>query len=62
LRQAHELISVPKDTPTPYLFGIAALREPIEWIIEACLEQGLLPRQLSLDEVLGPAERILGTE
>ena len=60
LRQAYDLNAVPKDSPSPYLFGIAALREPIRWIIDACLEQGLLPRTLSVEEVFGPAERVLG--
>jgi 4,5-dihydroxyphthalate decarboxylase len=30
------------------------------WIIEACLEQRLLPRRLTLDEVFGPAADLLG--
>jgi 4,5-dihydroxyphthalate decarboxylase len=42
------------------MVGFAALREPVRWIVDACLEQGLLPRRLDFDEVFGPAERILG--
>jgi 4,5-dihydroxyphthalate decarboxylase len=60
LRQAHELTAVPKGKPSPVLVGFEALREPVRWIVDACLEQGLLPRPLGFDEVFGPAERILG--
>jgi 4,5-dihydroxyphthalate decarboxylase len=60
LRQAHELTAVPKGKPSPVLVGFEALREPLRWIVDACLEQGLLPRPLGFDEVFGPAERILG--
>jgi 4,5-dihydroxyphthalate decarboxylase len=49
----------PADSPDPTLFGIEALREPIAFIVEECLRQGLLPRALSVDEVLGPAESLL---
>jgi len=41
------------------LSGFDALRGPLAWIIDACLEQALLPRKLSLDEVLGPAHTLL---
>jgi 4,5-dihydroxyphthalate decarboxylase len=60
LRQAYDSNAVPKDSPSPYLFGITSLREPLRWIIDACLEQGLLPRKLSVEEVFAPAERVLG--
>ena len=60
LRQAHDLTAVPKGNPSPVMVGFAALREPVRWIVDACLEQGLLPRRLDFDEVFGPAERILG--
>jgi 4,5-dihydroxyphthalate decarboxylase len=59
LKQAHDLNAASIRSPSPYLFGVTALHEPIRWIIEACMEQGLLPRRLGVDEVLGPAERIL---
>jgi 4,5-dihydroxyphthalate decarboxylase len=45
--------------PSPYAFGCEALREPVEYVIDACVEQGLLPRRLSIDEVFGPAQDIL---
>ena len=60
LGQAYELNAVPSGTPNPLRFGFDSLREPLRWIIEACLEQGLLTRRLSLDEVLGPAADLLG--
>jgi 4,5-dihydroxyphthalate decarboxylase len=60
LAHAHGLSAVPEGKPTPVVFGLAALREPVCWIIDACMEQGLLPRKLGLDEVFGPAEDILG--
>jgi len=60
LKQAHELTAVPKGNPSPVQFGFAALREPVRWIVDACVEQGLLPRRLDFAEVFGPAERILG--
>jgi 4,5-dihydroxyphthalate decarboxylase len=46
-------------TPSPYAFGYETLREPVEYVIDACVEQGLLPRRLSIDEVFGPAQDIL---
>lgn len=45
--------------PSPYAFGYETLREPVGYIIDACVEQGLLPRRLSLDEVFGPAQELL---
>jgi 4,5-dihydroxyphthalate decarboxylase len=48
--------------PRKTMSGFAALSGPLEWIIDACLEQALLPRKLSLDEVLGPAHALLKGE
>ncbi len=48
--------------PRKTLSGFDALRGPLEWIIDACLEQALLPRKLSFDEVLGPAHALLEGE
>jgi 4,5-dihydroxyphthalate decarboxylase len=59
LKQAYELNALPVDQPDPLRFGFEALREPLRLIIETCLEQRLLPRRLSLDEVLGPAADLL---
>jgi 4,5-dihydroxyphthalate decarboxylase len=60
LAQAYALNPVPEGTPNPLRLGFDALREPLRWIIEACLEQGLLHRRLSLEEVFGPAAELLG--
>lgn len=60
LVQASRLSAVPNGSPSPTLFGFEQLRGPLQWIIEACMEQGLLPRRLGIDEIFGPAEDILG--
>ena len=60
LARAHDLSAAPPEGPSPILFGLESLREPVDWVIEACLEQRLLPRRLSIDEVFGPAADILG--
>ena len=48
--------------PRKTLSGFDALCGPLEWIIDACLEQALLPRKLTLDEVWGPAHALLKGE
>jgi 4,5-dihydroxyphthalate decarboxylase len=60
LAQAYELNTVPAGTPNPLRLGFEALREPLRWIIDACVEQRLLSRKLTFDEVLGPAADLLG--
>jgi 4,5-dihydroxyphthalate decarboxylase len=60
LARASELNAVREGTPNPLRLGFEALREPVEWIIESCLEQQLLSRRLTLDEVFGPAADLLG--
>ena len=60
LREADRLLPTPNDGYRTTLFGFEQLRAPVEWIIDACVEQGLLPRRLGIDEVFGPAEKILG--
>lgn len=45
--------------PSPYAFGFERLRGPVAYVIDACVEQGLLPRRLSIDEVFGPAHALL---
>ncbi len=60
LAQAHGLNAASEGDPSPVMFGFEHLREPVFWIIDACVEQGLLPRRLTFDEVLGPADEILG--
>jgi 4,5-dihydroxyphthalate decarboxylase len=59
LAQAEHQQPAPEVGPRKTLSGFDALRAPLAWIIDACLEQALLPRKLSLDEVLGPADALL---
>lgn len=60
LRRADTTVERPEGLPRPTLFGFDRLREPVALIVDACLEQGLLPRRLDADEVFAPAEAILG--
>jgi 4,5-dihydroxyphthalate decarboxylase len=53
-------LHAPAGEPTAYAFGFDKLRGPVQYVIDACLEQGLLPRPLGIDEVFGPAEKLLG--
>jgi 4,5-dihydroxyphthalate decarboxylase len=60
LLQSYAQLHAPAGTPSPYAFGFGKLLGPVQYVIDACLEQGLLPRRLGIDEVFGPAENILG--
>ena len=60
LREADEATRAPGSGPQPTMFGFDALRGPIRFVIDACLRQGLLPRRLTVEEVLGPARELLG--
>jgi 4,5-dihydroxyphthalate decarboxylase len=60
LIEADGLAPSPGKRPKTTVFGFEQLREPVQWVIDACVEQGLLSRRLGIDEVFGPAERILG--
>ncbi|WP_329454214.1 hypothetical protein [Streptomyces sp. NBC_01497] len=60
LRRADDTVERPEGAPSPTLFGFEQLKEPMEFLIDACLAQGLLPRRLGLDEVFGPARDVLG--
>lgn len=62
LVQAERRQVAPETGPRKTLSGFDALRAPLAWIIDACVEQALLPRKLSLDEVLGPAHALLTGE
>lgn len=50
----------PAGEPARYWSGFERLRQPLAFIVDACLEQGLLPRRLGFDEVFGPAREIVG--
>ena len=61
LVQAGRASRRPEGSPQPTAFGFGALRDPVRFVIDACMEQGLLPRRLDVDEVFAPARKILGT-
>jgi 4,5-dihydroxyphthalate decarboxylase len=42
------------------MFGFDRLREPIQFTLDTCRRQLLLPRTLSVDEVFADAKAILG--
>jgi 4,5-dihydroxyphthalate decarboxylase len=42
------------------MFGFDRLTEPLAFIIDACMAQDLLPHELTVDDVFGPARDILG--
>lgn len=48
--------------PGPTIFGFNDLGAPLEFTIEACFKQGLLPRRLTLQEVFAPARKLLGSD
>ncbi len=60
LRRSAEAVAPADGEPNPVVFGFERLRRPVELIVEACLAQNLLPRELSVDEVFGPAREVLG--
>lgn len=60
LRRADAGTAWTGEGPRPTLFGVQALRAPLELVISACREQQLLPRPLAVDEVLAPARALLG--
>lgn len=49
----------PASEPCPTRFGFEALREPVEFVVNTCLQQGLLPRRLDVEEIFGPARALL---
>lgn len=69
VRQAYRLMHEadtatrgPSSEPCPTLFGFEALRGPVEFVIDTCLQQGLLPRRLDIEEVFAPARALLQTD
>ena len=60
LRRADESARRPDGAPVPTMFGFDRVRRPVETVIDTCLDQDLLPRRLSVDEVFGPAREVLG--
>jgi len=62
LREADEATRTKGDDPAPTVFGFEALHGPVAFVIDTCLQQGLLPRRLDMDEVFGPARAILDND
>jgi hypothetical protein len=60
LRRSDGAVTRVAGEPSPTMFGIEALTEPMSYIIDACVEQGLLPHRLTTDEVFGAARDVLG--
>jgi 4,5-dihydroxyphthalate decarboxylase len=56
---AHAAAMASPDAPRLTMSGLDRLTGPIEEIAAACFEQGLLPRPLTAEDVLGPARRLL---
>lgn len=50
------------ETYRPTLFGFERLSSALDFTIDACMSQGLLPRRLSLKEVFAPARKLLGSD
>lgn len=60
LKRAEESVPRTVGDPAPTAFGFERLCRPLETVIATCLEQRLLPRPLTVDEVFGPARTLLG--
>ena len=52
----------PAREPSKTMIGFDQLRAPIAFTIGHCLRQGLLPQDMNVDEVLGPAAELLGVD
>ena len=60
LKRADAEAPAPAGAPKPTLFGFERLRAPIQFTLDTCRSQLLLPRPLSVDEVFADAEALLG--
>jgi 4,5-dihydroxyphthalate decarboxylase len=60
LKQADAEAPAPVDGMKRTMFGFERLREPIQFTLDACRRQFLLPRTVSVDEVFADAQAILG--
>lgn len=60
LRQADIEANGDRAGPRQTLFGFERLRAPVQFTIDACLQQDLLPRRLAVEEVFAPARALLG--
>ena len=62
LRESRALADVATGARDPLRFGIGAVRESLQQIITYARRQGLLPRQMSVDELFADVAPILGPE
>jgi 4,5-dihydroxyphthalate decarboxylase len=60
LKEADAEAAVPAGGMKRTMFGFERLREPIQFTLDACRRQLLLPRTVSVDEVFADAEAVLG--
>lgn len=60
LAQADKQANGKAEGPRQTLFGFERLRGPVQFTIDACLQQDLLPRRLEVEEVFAPARALLG--
>jgi 4,5-dihydroxyphthalate decarboxylase len=59
LKQADAATPTPADGLRRTMFGFERLRGPVEFTLETCARQMLLPRRLSVEEVFAPSMAIL---
>jgi 4,5-dihydroxyphthalate decarboxylase len=60
LKQADAEAGVPADGLKRTMFGFERLREPVQFTLDTCRRQLLLPRTIGVDEVFADAHAILG--
>lgn len=60
LRESRAAATLPTGADDPLRFGIAAIRQSLEQINAYAVEQKLIPRAFSADELFEDAQRILG--
>jgi 4,5-dihydroxyphthalate decarboxylase len=60
LKQADAEAPAPADGLKRTMFGFERLRDPIQFTLDTCRRQLLLPRTVSVDELFADAQAILG--
>ncbi len=60
MRQADEAAKKSGTASGRSLFGLKAIREPLQIALDTCDQQLLLPRKMTADELLAPAKALLG--
>ena len=61
LKESRAAAPLPAGADNPLRFGIGAVRQSLEQLVEYALDQKLIPRLLSADELFADAARILGS-